>query len=626
MNPAAAQRLLQQAIALQQAGRLAEAAQTLAQARALAPRSVDGWQLSGGVALLSGKPAEAAQFYGQALRLDARSLPCLLGLGVAKLASGDAAGAEAMIRAALRLQPKNADAWGQLAHAQAISGRTAEALESHKKAVECNPKSAPAWQGYGLSLSQQRRAAEALVCFQKALALDPKSAAARHGLAVAMQESHRIPDALREFDTLLAHGPRSLEVMSHRLMTLNYLPEWTRERLFAEHVAYGAAAEAEARAWPSPAFSGQRDPERRLRVVFISADFREHSVAYFFEPILRHLDREAFEPLLYNDRTPPDAMTGRFRELAAGWRDIAGQVHGVVAEKLRADAPDIIVDLSGHTGATRLPLLAARMAPVQVTYLGYPNTTGLRAMDYRFVDAITDPEGDSDAWHTEKLVRFAPTAWVYAPPADAPEPAPAPSVAAGRVVFGSFNNFSKVTDAMLREWAAILGEVPESRLLIKSPGLADPAVAAHVRGRLRAAGCDEARVDLLDVAARTAEHLAMYARIDVALDPFPYNGTTTTCEALWMGVPVVTLCGDRHAARVGASLLQTVGHPEWVATDVAAYRRIAVGLARDEAARVAWRAGARDTLRRSVLFDQAGQAARFGAALRECWRAWCRQG
>ena len=240
-------------------------------------------------------------------------------------------------------------------------------------------------------------------------------------------------------------------------------------------------------------------------------------------------------------------------------------------------------------------------------------------MDYRFVDPITDPVGEAEAFHTEQLVRYAPTAWSYQAPLDAPEPAPVPALSGAPLTFGCFNNFAK------RAWAQLLARVPNSRLLLKGHGLDEPELAAALRGRLAILGVEIDRIELLGRTVAVNAHLALYARVDVALDTFPYHGTTTTCEALWMGVPVVTLAGDRHAARVGVSLLTSLGRTEWIARDWAAYVSIAATLAQDVAGRVACRSSLRGEMRGSVLMDHTGQAGRFGAAVRACWQKWCRE-
>ena len=242
-------------------------------------------------------------------------------------------------------------------------------------------------------------------------------------------------------------------------------------------------------------------------------------------------------------------------------------------------------------------------------------------MDYRFTDGSADPAGEADAFATETLVRFAPTAWSYSPPPGAPEPAPARE---GPVTFGCFNSPNKITDTTLRLWAQVLGAVPASRLLFKGAALEEPAVQARYRERFLRCGLPVERIDLLGRTPGTAAHLACYGRVDIGLDTFPYHGTTTTCEALWMGVPVVSLAGDRHVSRVGASLLTAAGHPEWIAANASDYVKIAADLASDRVRLAALRGTLRDDLRRGPLLDHAGQGARFGAALRECWRRWCR--
>ncbi|HEY1108182.1 MAG TPA: hypothetical protein VGE76_06110, partial [Opitutaceae bacterium] len=375
---------------------------------------------------------------------------------------------------------------------------------------------------------------------------------------------------------------------------------------------------------PSPELPNERDAERRLRVAILSPDLREHSCAYFLEPLLAHLDRERFEVYLYHDHFREDAVSARLKTYAAQWRNFIGQPAPVVEKAIRADCPDILIDLAGHTGmSARLPLFAKRLAPVQMTYLGYPDTTGLPAMDYRLTDGIADPEGEADAFATERLVRFSSCAWSYNPPATAPEVAAPPSAARGSITFGCFNTLGKITDETLAVWARLLGSVSGSRLLLKAAGLGEPEERARLHTRLAAAGFASDAVELLERTPDTASHLALYRRVDIALDTWPYHGTTTTCEALWMGVPVISLRGDRHVSRVGASLLTAVGREKWIADSPEDYLTRARDLASDLPRLAATRDGLRDQLRQSALCDHAGQAARFGAALRACWVEWC---
>jgi len=338
-------------------------------------------------------------------------------------------------------------------------------------------------------------------------------------------------------------------------------------------------------------------------------------VASFLEPLLAHAPVGAVEVWLYHDHAVVDDVSERLKTLGARWRNFAGQPHAAVESAILADAPDVLIELAGHTGSNRLPLLAHRVAPVQISYLGYPNTTGLSAMDFRFTDGIVDPPGAADGRHSEKLVRFAPCAWTYQPRTDAP----GTEIAGGRAfTFGSFNNPAKLSGRILRVWARVLRAVPGSRLLLKGHGLDAPRMREDFAARFADAGGDPAQLDMLDRVPTARAHLELYARVDVALDPFPYHGTTTTCEALWMGRPVVTLAGDDHRSRVGVSLLNAVGHPEWIARDEADYVDIAVRLAADPVRLSAIARGLRDDFTRGPLLDHAAQAGHFWRAVQAC--------
>jgi protein O-GlcNAc transferase len=620
MSPQKLQSLLQEAVAHHRAGRFAPAEKGYRQVRAAAPKAAEGWHLGGLLAYQQGRAAEAVEMLTRAHQLDRKSAVCEMRLGLALIAAGRAADAEAHLRQVVERNPRYHEGWDNLAFCLKAQDRLAEAVECHRRAVAAKPDFANGWYNFGLTLSLLGHPEQALPCHERALAIDPQFTAARFGRAQTLHQSNRMDEAVEAYGAVLALAPALPEVRTCRLFALHHVDGVTREQLFAEHVAYGRALGD----FPAPALPNAPDPERRLRVAILSPDLREHSCAYFLEPLLRHLDRGQFELYLYHDHFRVDAVSARLQALAAVWRNFSGQPGSDVERQIRADAPDLLIDLAGHTGiSNRLPLFAKRLAPVQITYLGYPDTTGLPAMDYRFTDGVADPAGEADAFATETLVRFAPTAWSYAPPPGAPGPAPAPCAAGGPVTFGSFNSPSKLTDATLRLWARVLAAVPEARLLFKGAALEEPAQQVRHRERFVRAGLPAERIEFLGRTPGTAEHLACYGRVDIALDTFPYHGTTTTCEALWMGVPVVSLAGDRHVSRVGASLLTAAGHPEWIAGSADDYVRLAAGLAADRGRLAAIRAGLRDDLRRGPLLDAAGQGARFGATLRMCWRRWC---
>lgn len=620
MTPAQLTTLLQTALRLHREGRGAEAEQNYRRVRVAAPRNFDAFFLSGSLAQQENRLGPAREFLSKARQLDPQHAGCALRLGMVLAAGREFADAETHLRAAVKLNPAQPEAWDGLAYTLKLQDRIVDALAVHRDAVAQHPNYARGWYNYGLTLLVTNRLAEALACQDRALALDPGYVLARFGRAQVLHRANRVREAEADYTAFLQSKPHHVQARSFRLFALQNLPDVSREQLFAEHGAYGKLVGAEvARTWPNAA-----QPGRRLRVAILSPDLREHSCAYFIEPLLAHLPKDEFELYLYHDHFREDTVSERLRAHATVWRNFVGQAGAAVEQAIRADAPDILIDLSGHTGVeVRLPLFARRLAPVQITYLGYPDTTGVAAMDYRFTDEHADPVGDADRFHTEQLVRFAPAAWTYAPTVEAPEVGDSPMRRNGYVTFGCFNNLAKVTDATLERWVRLLARVPDARLCLKGHGLSDPAGRVRYLAPFAAAGVAAERIVLLEHAATTAEHLASYREIDVALDTFPYHGTTTTCEALWMGVPVISLAGDRHVSRVGVSLLNAIGHSEWIARDEEDHVRIAAELASSPEKLAKVRAGLRTEMAASPLMAYTDQAARFARALRSCWKNWC---
>jgi predicted O-linked N-acetylglucosamine transferase (SPINDLY family) len=401
---------------------------------------------------------------------------------------------------------------------------------------------------------------------------------------------------------------------------LNYDPQATPEEHIAAHTAFGDTLSTLAQPFRLPpiAHGAMPNPARPIRLGFISSDLRTHSVCFFLEPLLEELAKFApvrFELFAYSTGPHSDDTTARLRRLVPRWRDAANLDARALAQAVRSDAIDVAVELNGPADGSRLSALALRPAPIQATYLGYPATTGLPAIDLRLVDAHTDPPG-SERFCRERLARIEGCFLCYRPPADSPHPASVPpSVRTGRVTFGCFNQVFKLNTPLLAWWGRILAGVPGSHLMIKGAGAAQPETRGAILDALAPAGISPDRVETLDWAADTRQHLALYGTVDVALDTFPYHGTTTTCEALWMGVPVVTLAGTLHAGRVGVSLLHAAGVPEWIAESPEAYIALAQRLALDEPARTRWRAEARASLTASTLLNAPAHAARFAAAV-----------
>lgn len=647
--------LLEEALSLHKTHQHDEAERIYAQVRRECPKDFDAWYLSGAMAFQrGGHLEEAVELLQQARKLNAESVECRMFLGMALADLGRHAEAEPHLVRAVKKAPHRPEVWENLANCQRAIGLPREAMESLKKftdlqpqnanahellgeltaelggferaephfrkALELEPQMAIAWSNLGLSLLEKTGdIAEGMECLDMALQLDPFLVAASSARALGLQRLYKVEESLDLHNSIIWMQPQNDRVLSARNMLLNYLPRQDRQSVLEAHKEFGNLFEKD----EFQVFFNPQEPDKKLRVGFISPDLRQHSVAFFLQPLLENLDPSRVQILLYHCHHDEDATSASLRKLASKWTNLNGVEDDAAAALIEKDAPDILIDLAGHSAMNRLPLLSRGLAPVQVTYLGYPNTTGVPAITHRLVDEITDPNGDADSYSTEKLIRFSPCAWTYEAPTDAPSPA-MPNASAP-ITFGSFNNFLKVTDDTLAVWAKILTRVPNSLLFIKSVYLDDPEVRKNVLERLAAAGIHEDRVEISGFFASTQDHLTAYNRVDVALDTFPYNGTTTTCEALWMGVPVVSLIGDRHAARVGLSLLTAIGHAEWAAESEEHYIEKAVTLAQDRALRSQLRESLRSEVSASILCDHKGQATRFQDALRQIWTDWCQK-
>ena len=410
--------------------------------------------------------------------------------------------------------------------------------------------------------------------------------------------------------------PDNAGVHSDFLLALWHDPRQTPRAVFEESRRWAARhAEPLRRLWR--AHDNDRDPERRLRVGYVSPDFRDHAVGRLLRPVLARHGREAFEVFCYSDVERPDAMTARLRPLADVWRDTASIYDEELAEQVRADRIDILVDCCGHFAGNRLLAFALKPAPVQVSHFGYCGTTGLSAIDYRITDASSDPPGTTEACHTEALVRLdGGCCWCYEPAEPTPDVGPLPALAVGHVTFGSLNRPAKLNDAVIETWARVLRAVPGSRLLLLSGTASDAGLSA----RFARHGVDAARVDDAPRQPRL-DYLALHNRIDVGLDPFPFNGDNTLCDALWMGVPSVALAGDAFVSRRGVSHLNNVGLPELAAEDVDGYVWVAAELAADLPRLAALRAGLRGRLSGSALADGRSYVRRLEEAYRRMWRS-----
>lgn len=568
--------------------------------------------------LNAGRPDQAEAVLRRGVQKDPRDGDAARLLGMVLVQMGRPDQAEYFLRAAVRADPRRADFHSTLGNMLALTNRPEPAIEAFRAGLALDQNHAPSLLGLGLALMRTGDLTGAAEAGRRGLRAQPDLFQPYVNVATTLAQSGRTPEAIALLREARVRFPSSTPILIELLAALNYAPDETPETRADAARALGPLL---ARPDPSP-FMNSPEPERRLRIAILSADLRLHSVSFFLEPILAAHDRSAFEIICYSLGHGGDETTRRLRAMADGWVEAATLDDEALARRLRADRIDALIELNGHTMGSRLGALARRPAPVQGTYLGYPATTGVPAIDYRIVDGITDPPG-TEHLATETLLRLEGCFVCYRPPDDAPPVAPAPARHTGVVTFGSFNSMPKLNDPLIDVWASILRSVPGSRLVLKNKALRDPAIRESVTTRFTDRSVAPERLDLLPPSPGQREHLAAYSRVDIALDNFPYNGTTTTCEALWMGVPVVALEGRGHAARVGASLLTAAGLPELTARTSGEYAAVATRLAGDPAALTGLRSTLRDRVARSPLCDAAGFVRKFEAALRSAWRSWC---
>ena len=641
---------------LEALGRLEEAAASYQRALAVTPDSPAILSRLGTVRQQQNRPEEARAYYEQALAIAPDFTEALNNLGIVLKDLGRAGEAVACLERALVLKPDYPEAYLNLGNALRDLGRSDEAAEKYELALTLRPDDSSLLYSLGVVLQSRGKVYDAILRYERAVTVKPDFYVALNNLGLGYKEQGHLTQAIERlgqslaikpdyldallnlgnvykdlglFDDAVAHYDEGLRVnpdfigaLHNRLFTLTGMDSVSAETVAAEHRQAGAKLMALAPEVPAAPFANPRDPGRRLRIGYASPDFRRHSVSYFLEPLLAAHDRAGFEIFCYAEVTQPDEVTARLQLQADHWLVTAGLSDDLLAAHIRADGIDILVDLAGHTAGNRLPLFARRPAPIQATWLGYPNTTGLPVIDYRLVDAVSDPPGWGDALASETLLRLPGGFLCFAPPAQSPPPGAPPSLASGVVTFGSFNNPAKLSLPAIESWSAILKRLPDARLLLKGRQLVDPMTCELLRRRFADQGIGADRVDMLGFLYETSSHLEVYHRVDIALDPFPYNGTTTTCEALWMGVPTVALAGDRHAARVGASLLSRVGLDGLIASSRDEYVELAVGLAGDRERLTSLRAGLRPRMAASTLCDAPAFARSVETAYREIWERW----
>ena len=538
------------------------------------------------------------------------------------LQSGDLRRAERLLRTLLERFPKDRDVLYPLAQIGFLTGRPDLIVEMMRRCIELDPDDGGAHHNLGDALRSKGHHDEAIVELNTAIRLMPNPAAAHNSLGLVFKDLGRMPESVSAFRTATVLDPSYAVAHSNLLLFSNYQADIGPGELFEEHRRWSAKYETPLQNSGIP-HTNDPGPERKLRVGYVSPDLRQHSVAYFLLPLLEHHDRDQVHVTAYANSVAADDITGRIQRSVDAWCAIAGAPHEHVAARIRADQIDILVDLSGHTAEHRLQVFARKPAPVQITWLGYPGSTGLDAMDYRCSDPLADPPGDALRLSSEQVLLLPRTTWCYQPLSGAPEIGPLPALTAPGITFGSFNNFGKISALTLDMWAEILSQTPGSRLVIKNVAMRSAAIMDQTRQSFARREIAADRLELLSQDQSLAEHLGRYNDIDVSLDTFPYHGTTTTCESLWMGVPAITLEGPNHASRPGRSLLHNVGLADLVAQAPDEYVDKAVTLAGDLSRLADIRAGLRSRMLESPLMDGPTFAADMEAAYRQAWRTWC---
>jgi protein O-GlcNAc transferase len=600
----------------------------------------------------SGAPHAALDVYQEAVALAPDSARALLNMGNALLALNRRADAEIQYRAAIAREPGNAAAHLNLGNALLALNNFGEALEMYREASRLRPDWADAWAGIGCALEESGKLGDAVDAYEQAIRCDPghtgaacnasdvlsklgRVVAAKQVLEEGLKRNPRHPSlmnalghlhcqlaehalAVRVYRDVLEANQGDIGAFSNLLNTLTYVPGITTDALLEEHRRFGDLLE---RRTIRLAPSTSAVPGKRLKVGYVSADFRNHSMAYFISPLLTCHDRASFELYCYHNHRDTDDVTDRLKGAVEHWRQIDALTDDTVARQIVDDGIDILVDLSGHTAGNRLGVFARKPAPLQITALGYPFTTGLRAIDYRICDAHTDPAGDAEHWQVETLLRLPATQFCFQPVIEFPPPAPLPRLSRSYWIFGSFNRLMKLNEPLLRSWAEIMLAVPGSRLRLAT--IEHESARRWIRAALEGSGISADRIEFAGRVPLDA-YFASYGEVDIALDTVPASGGSTTCDALMMGVPVASIAGQHPFGRNGVSLLSAVGLDDWIAASPADLPAVVSRQIADPARLARLRAELPARVRASRLMDGACVTRDVEAAYRAAWQRWCK--
>jgi predicted O-linked N-acetylglucosamine transferase (SPINDLY family) len=601
-----------------QAGRLDMAVESIQRAIAICSTNAFYYSDLGKALEDIGRLDEAIAACRQAIRLKPELANAHYNMGVALQGNGQLDEAIVAYRQAIRLKPDYPGAHCNLGNALKDIGQLDEAIASYRQAIRFKPDYAGAHSNLGNALKDKGQPDQAIASHRQAIRIEPDYAEAHSNWGLALADVGQLDEAITACRQAVRLKPDDARMHGNLVFTLQYHPGYDGKTVHEELLRWNRQHAEPLRKFIQP-HTNNRDPDRRLRIGYVSPDFREHVVGQNLLPLLREHDHRQVEIFCYANVLRPDTRTDELRRHADVWRSIVRLSDSQAVDLIRQDRIDILVDLTLHMGNSRLVIFAYKPAPVQVTYLGYCGSTGMEAMDYRLSDPYLDPSDSDLSVYSERTIRLPETYWCYGVAGPTPDPSPPPAATAGYVTFGSLNNFAKVSLPVLDLWAEIMRGLPRSRLIVHShPG----AHLDAVRERFAGKGIS---TDRLEFPIRQAwpEYVRTYGRIDIALDPFPWGGGITTCDALWMGVPVVSLVGRTAVGRGGASILSNVGVPELIARTPEQYVQIATDLAKDLPRLAELRRTLRGRMQASPLMDAPRFARNVEAAYRQMWRNWC---
>jgi protein O-GlcNAc transferase len=618
-----AQALIDQGNALEEAGRFDLALERYQTAVQEAPTFARAHLNIGNVLLAMGDGQGALAAYREALACDSKYAAAHFNLGNAQLQLGRLNEALSSYEKAIDLKSDFADARVAMGCVLEDLARIPEAIAQYEQALAVRPDYAPVHSNLGNALKAAGRFDEAIRSHRRALELDPSLSQAHNNLANALKDLGRLDEAEASYRRALAIEPTHVDAFSNLLFLHNYGATHSSQTLFAEATAFGQVVSRGAR--PYTTWQGLPESSRCLRVGLVSGDLREHPVGYFLEGVIAALASETSHRLrliAYPTTRCEDATARRISSHFDEWHPVHADSDEALARRIHDDAIDILIDLSGHTAHNRLPMFAWKPSPLQISWLGYFATTGVPAIDYLIADPWTLPPSQAAAF-TERIWRLPETRLCFTPPDPSPPLSELPASRGGPLTFACFNNLSKVNAAVVNVWARVLAALPASKLLLKAPQLHEVKVRERLVASFASRGVGAERLILEGLTPRF-DYLASYRKVDIALDPFPFPGGTTTVESLWMGVPVLTLAGTSLLSRQGVGILMNVGLSGWVANDVDHYVELAVAHATDLGRLAALRRGLRQRLLTSPIMDSRRFARHFEAALREMWQQWCR--